>query len=204
MKIISSYYKWLKFSYQSFYLVHLIKNTMKTILLLFLFPILMNDSLLFDFNKKTNSSEWKIIDDGVMGGLSKGKFKIDENGNGVFFGAVSTENYGGFSSVSHQMKTKDISKFSKVSIRLKGDGKNYQFRIKDNANSYYSYINTFKTSGEWETIVLKWSDLYPSFRGQTLNLPNFKGDFLEEIVFLIGNKKNESFELKIDTIELVK
>ena len=29
-------------------------------------------------------------------------------------------------------------------------------------------------------------------------------DFLEEIVFLIGNKKNESFELKIDTIELVK
>ena len=65
MKIISSYYKWLKFSYQSFYLVHLIKNTMKTILLLFLFPILMNDSLLFDFNKKTNSSEWKIIDDGV-------------------------------------------------------------------------------------------------------------------------------------------
>ncbi len=177
---------------------------MKTILLLFLFPILMNEALLFDFNKKTNSSEWKIIDDGVMGGLSNGKFKIDENGNGVFFGSVSTENYGGFSSVRHQMKIKDISKFSKVSIRLKGDGKNYQFRIKDNANFYYSYINTFKTSGEWETIILKWIDLYPSFRGQTLNLPNFKGDYLEEIVFLIGNKKNESFELKIDTIELVK
>jgi hypothetical protein len=46
--------------------------------------------------------------------------------------------------------------------------------------------------------------LYPSFRGQTLDLPNFKGDFLEEIVFLIGNKKNESFELLIDSIELVK
>jgi hypothetical protein len=89
---------------------------MKTILLLFLFPILMNEAMLFDFNKKTNSNEWKIIDDGVMGGLSNGNFKIDENGNGVFFGAVSTENYGGFSSVSHQMKTKDISQFSKVSI----------------------------------------------------------------------------------------
>jgi hypothetical protein len=164
----------------------------------------MNENLLFDFNKETNAKEWQIIDDTVMGGRSYGKFKIDDNGYGLFYGDVSTANNGGFSSVRYQMKTKDISKFSKVSIRLKGDGKNYQFRIKDNSNSYYSYINTFKTSGEWETIILKWSDLYPSFRGQTLDLPNFKGDFLEEIVFLIGNKKNESFELLIDSIELVK
>ena len=164
----------------------------------------MNDALLFDFNESTNHREWKIIDDVVMGGISNGKFKIDENGNGVFFGNVSTENYGGFSSVRYQMKTKNISGFSKVSIRLKGDGKNYQFRIKDDINSYYSYITTFKTSGEWETITLNLNDLYPSFRGQTLNLPNFDSHFLEEIVFLIGNKKDESFELKLDKIELVK
>lgn len=164
----------------------------------------MNDFLLFDFNEKTNPLEWRIIDDVVMGGISDGKFKIDENGNGVFFGNVSTENNGGFSSVRYQMNTKDISGFSKVNIRLKGDGKNYQFRIKDDINSYYSYITTFKTSGEWETVTLNLKDLYPSFRGQTLNLPNFDGKFLEEIVFLIGNKKDESFELKLDKIELIK
>jgi hypothetical protein len=164
----------------------------------------MNDFLLFDFNEKTNPREWRIIDDVVMGGISDGKFKIDENGNGVFFGRVSTENYGGFSSVRYQMKTKDISGFSKVSIRLKGDGKNYQLRIKDDINSYYSYITTFETSGEWETVTLNLKDLYPSFRGQTLNLPNFDGKFIEEIVFLIGNKKDESFQLKLDKIELIK
>ena len=164
----------------------------------------MNESILFDFNKKSNPREWRIIDDVVMGGISDGKFKIDENGNGIFFGRVSTENYGGFSSVRHQMKTKNISDFSKVSIRLKGDGKNYQFRIKDDINSYYSYITTFETSGEWETVTLNLKDLYPSFRGQKLNLPNFDGKFLEEIVFLIGNKKDESFELKLDKIELIK
>jgi len=164
----------------------------------------MNDFLLFDFNDKTNPREWRIIDDVVMGGISNGKFKIDENGNGVFFGNVSTENYGGFSSVRYEMNKRDIRNFSKVSIRLKGDGKNYQFRIKDNINSYYSYITTFKTSGEWENITINLKDLYPSFRGQTLNLPNFDGTFLAEIVFLIGNKKDESFELKLDKIELVK
>jgi NADH dehydrogenase [ubiquinone] 1 alpha subcomplex assembly factor 1 len=177
---------------------------MKLLFLLILFPILMNESLLFDFTNKTNLREWRIIDDGVMGGVSNGKFKIDENGNGVFFGYVSTENNGGFSSVRHQMRTKDLSGFTKVCIRLKGDGKEYQFRIKDDINSYYSYITTFKTSGEWETITIHLKDLYPSFRGQTLKLPNFKGNVLEEMVFLIGNKKNESFELKLDKIELVK
>ena len=177
---------------------------MKFLIILMLAPFFMNDFLLFDFNEKTNPREWRIIDDVVMGGISDGKFKIDENGNGMFFGRVSTENNGGFSSVRYQMKTKDISDFSKVSIRLKGDGKNYQFRIKDDINSYYSYITTFETSGEWETITLNLKDLYPSFRGQTLNLPNFDGKFLEEIVFLIGNKKDESFELKLDKIELVK
>lgn len=177
---------------------------MKYLLILILTPFFMNDSILFDFNQNTNPREWRIIDDVVMGGISDGKFKIDENGNGVFFGRVSTENYGGFSSVRYQMKTKDVSSFSKVNIRLKGDGKNYQFRIKDDINTYYSYITTFETSGEWETITLNLKDLYPSFRGQTLNLPNFDGKFLEEIVFLIGNKKDESFELKLDKIELVK
>jgi hypothetical protein len=177
---------------------------MKYLLIVLLSSLFMNDFLLFDFNEKTNPSEWRIIDDVVMGGISNGKFKIDENENGVFFGNVSTENYGGFSSVRYQMKTKNISSFSKVSIRLKGDGKNYQFRIKDDINSYYSYITTFETSGNWETIILNLNDLYPSFRGQTLNLPNFNGSSLEEIVFLIGNKKDESFELKLDKIELLK
>jgi NADH dehydrogenase [ubiquinone] 1 alpha subcomplex assembly factor 1 len=143
----------------------------------------MNEALLFDFNKNTNAKEWRIIDDTVMGGRSYGKFKMDDAGNGVFYGDVSTANNGGFSSVRYQMNRKAIGNYNKVAIRLKGDGKEYQFRIKDDVNSYYSYITTFKTSGEWETVTINLNDLYPSFRGQTLNFPNYKGDFLEEIVF---------------------
>jgi hypothetical protein len=35
-----------------------------------------------------------------------------------------------------------------------------------------------------------------------LDLPNFSEDHIEEIVFLIGNKKAESFKLLIDNIAL--
>jgi len=170
--------------------------------LIFTYLLIMNTSLIYDFNKNSSPKDWRTIDDGVMGGLSQGKFSIDADGNGVFEGAVSLENNGGFSSVRYQSDKIKVTKVSKVRIRLKGDGKEYQFRIKDKTSSYYSYITTFKTSGNWETITIQLSDLYPSFRGRTLDLPNFKSDSFQEIVFLIGNKKNESFQLLLDKIEL--
>lgn len=162
---------------------------------------LMQTQLVFDFDHNTTIENWKIVDDVVMGGRSNGRFSIDKDGNGVFGGNVSLENNGGFSSVQYPLNMK-ASKDSKVFIRLKGDGKDYQFRIKSNRNTYYSYITSFKTSGDWETIVINLKDLYPSFRGQVMNMPNFTGNSIEEIVFLISNKKNESFSLLLDKIEI--
>jgi hypothetical protein len=164
--------------------------------------LLMKSQLIFDFNHNANITDWKIVDDVVMGGRSNGQFKIDSDGNGIFSGDVSVENNGGFSSVRYQFEKINTTKESKVIIRLKGDGKEYQFRIKNNRNTYYSYITNFKTSGDWENIIINLKDLYPSFRGQTMNIPNFAGNSIEEIVFLIGNKKNESFTLVLDKIEI--
>ncbi|MFT5755283.1 MAG: NADH dehydrogenase [ubiquinone] 1 alpha subcomplex assembly factor 1 [Flavobacterium sp.] len=171
-------------------------------ILIVLLIAFMNTTIIYDFNKDSSKNDWRIIDDGVMGGESQGKFYIDTDGNGVFEGTISLENNGGFSSLRYQFDKINTKKDSKIKIRLKGDGKEYQFRIKDKYNSYYSYITTFKTSGEWQTVEIKLSDLYPSFRGRKLDLPNFESDSFEEVVFLIGNKKNESFQLLLDKIEL--
>jgi hypothetical protein len=162
----------------------------------------MNTISIYDFSKNSKVSDWIIIDDVVMGGRSNGQFSIDEDGNGVFSGTVSTENYGGFSSVRYQFDKINTVSDSKISIRLKGDGKEYQIRIKDKISKYYSYITTFKTNGNWQEISINMKDLYPSFRGQNFDLPNYNSNSFEELVFLIGNKKNESFQLVIDKIEL--
>ena len=42
--------------------------------------------------------------------------------------------------------------------------------------------------------------MYPSFRGRKLDMNNFSDDYFEQITFLVGNKKNESFRLLIDNI----
>ena len=164
--------------------------------------LLMNTELIYNFSVKSNPSDWRIIDDGVMGGESQGKFNIDEKGHGVFEGTISLENNGGFSSVRYQFDKLNVSATSTICLFLKGDKKEYQFRIKDKKDSYYSYITTFKTSGEWQEIEIPLKDLYPSVRGRKLSMANFSGSSFEEIVFLIGNKKNESFKLMIDKIEL--
>jgi hypothetical protein len=44
--------------------------------------------------------------------------------------------------------------------------------------------------------------MYPQFRGRKLRMPNFNEPQLEEIGFLIANKKNEQFKLEIASIEL--
>ena len=173
---------------------------MKTAFIITIIQLTITQTI-YNFTKDSPPKDWLIVDDVVMGGVSSGQFKINEAGNGLFSGYVSTENNGGFSSVRHYCNHK-TQKNKMVVIRLKGDGKTYQLRIKDKRYQYYSYINTFKTSGEWETIKIELQSLYPSFRGLQLNLPNFEADTIEEVAFLIGNKKNEKFALELDKIEL--
>ena len=177
---------------------------MNRIQLLFTFLLFMNtsDTIIFDFTKETNLSSWRIVDDGVMGGRSQGSFLMNTKGNAVFSGTISLDNYGGFSSVRYPFKEKDIAAYSQVVLRVKGDGKSYQFRIKEKRSDYYSYITTFQTTKEWQTVTLEMKDMYPAFRGRTLNTGNLKPNTIEEVAILVGNKKAEEFRLEIDIISL--
>ena len=163
---------------------------------------LLANMVIFDFDASTEPNAWRVVDDGVMGGLSAGNFEVDKNGNGRFFGTVSLENNGGFSSLRHQFASTKTSNFTKVILRVKGDGKNYQFRLKKSSSDYYSYVYTFSTTGKWETIEIPFEKFYPSFRGMTLDMPNYTPSQLQEVTFLIANKVAEDFAIEIDRIEL--
>ena len=103
----------------------------------------MDSNIIFDFDKNCDIKNWIIVDDVVMGGKSSGTFKLSTEGYGVFEGSVSLENNGGFSSVRYQFEKTLIQESTKIILKLKGDGKQYQFRIKRNTGDYYSYISPF-------------------------------------------------------------
>lgn len=164
--------------------------------------MITNPIVLFNFDTKSKIDRWRIVDDGVMGGVSSSKFYLNNEGKGEFKGSVSTENNGGFCSVQYYFKPITIQGSKLFSIRLKGDGKRYQFRAKSKISNGYSYIYEFKTNGNWQTIEIPFDEMQASFRGRMLDLPNYEGIELEEIAFLIGNKKDENFKLEIDGIEI--
>ena len=109
--------------------------------------------------KLTNQSQqWIFITDQVMGGVSTGKF-IVENIDGVkcyrMTGDVSTKNNGGFIQIRAKLSPEINSKdYNGVYVKVYGNKKNYNLHLRTGLTlapwQYYSY--TFATSKNWTEI----------------------------------------------------
>ena len=163
----------------------------------------MSQNIIYNFDSNSDLKKWVIVNDDVMGGISSSNLIVEKDGNGVFQGRISTAYNGGFSSLRFNCKKISVKDNTHFKIKIKGDGKDYQFRIKSNRDDYHSYIISFKTSGEWETVIIPIKAMYASFRGRKLDMKNFNSDYFEQITFLFGNKKDENFKLLIDNIILI-
>tara|TARA_B100000683_G_C12509812_1_gene560311 strand:- start:10437 stop:10973 length:537 start_codon:yes stop_codon:yes gene_type:complete len=168
------------------------------ILIIFSMKNLYSQNLI-EFNTQRDIENWVIVNDDVMGGLSKSNFYYS-NKHAIFKGEISLENNGGFASVRGNIDKIDVSPVKKINLVIEGDKKNYQLRIKKNKEDYYSYIHNFKTTGKNEIISIELSNFIPYFRGRRLNKENFSHNQIEQISFLIGNKNEENFKLKIKKI----
>lgn len=157
---------------------------------------------IYSFTSQTTVGDWRIVNDGVMGGISKSSLLLTNSGQGKFSGHVSLANNGGFTSIQLNKKIGLTAENKFILLKVKGDGKRYEFRIKAKTSQNASYVHPFSTTGEWELIKLPLAQFYPQFFGRVLDSPNFNFQTIEQLSFLIANKKEEDFELFIDFIEL--
>lgn len=177
---------------------------MKYLLLLLTVSLFNKSNMdeIYNFSIDINVKEWRVVNDGVMGGVSSSSLRLSAAGHGQFSGHVSLANNGGFASM-HWNKSIELTQDKKyIVLRVKGDGKAYEFRLKGAVSQSESYVHPFATSTEWETIKLPIAAFYPQFRGRKLDRPNFNFETIEQISFLIANKQEEDFELLIDWIGL--
>ena len=164
----------------------------------------LSNPILVDLSEESDVRRWNVVDDGVMGGRSNGDFRWNADGYGMFYGTVSLENNGGFSSVRYIMNRASVEEYSAIKLTIKGDGKRYQFRVKRNRMDPHSYMHYFNTTGEWQEVVIPMNAMKPTYRGMMLRIPNYRGKSLHEMGFLVGNKRAEAFNLQIQKIELIK
>jgi len=108
-------------------------HKMLTLPLLFLMGsfVMADDTpqTLFNFTGADAAKEWQTVNDGVMGGVSQGKFKITDQKTLEFFGTLSLENNGGFASVRTRAKKLGLEKGDTLVARVRGDGREYLLNI---------------------------------------------------------------------------
>lgn len=160
-------------------------------------------SIIFNFNEETDANQWMAVNDNVMGGVSKGNMLIDENNNLLFFGSLSFENNGGFSSIRTLPKDFEIQGYTGIKIRVKGDGRIYQFRISnDRTFDGVAFKQDFKTiNNVWMEIDLPFASFLPTFRGRILtNVKPVSAAEIRQMGFLIADKKEGNFNLLVSNI----
>lgn len=160
------------------------------------------DVVLFDFTT-VKISDWQIVNDGVMGGISTSSFQVT-NGTAVFRGDVSLENNGGFASVRTLPARFELDEASTFLLRVRGDGRRYKFTARmDSSFDGPVYQHVFSTTqGEWEEIRLPLKNFAPSFRGRSLpGEPPLSASQITSVGFLISDKQAGPFQLEIAWIK---
>ncbi len=158
---------------------------------------------IINFDGSPQEPRWVAVNDGVMGGLSRGG-PVVADGQLQFSGELSLANNGGFSSVRSIDRDFDLSGASAVLLRVRGDGRRYQLRLATDASyrgiavSYGAEFNT--TDGQWTEVRLPLDSLKPTVRGSALQGPPMNPAQVREIGLLIGDKREGRFALTVDWI----
>lgn len=167
---------------------------------------LISGASLFEFQKANEIDSWRIVNDGVMGGLSESKIAWNEKDKTcIFSGNVSMENNGGFASVRTIPQNFAKGDFKKIKLRVKGDGKTYKFRMRNSSRfDGIAYSLDFETEKDkWMEIEMEIDNFQPTFRGRVYaEYGKLDPNDLQQIGFLIAGKQEGKFHLEIDWIRV--
>ncbi|MCF7733137.1 MAG: CIA30 family protein [Akkermansiaceae bacterium] len=154
--------------------------------------------------EESEKFDWRIVDDGVMGGLSQGKREISKDGILRFFGTLSLANNGGFSSLRTEAVKLDLSGAEGVMLRVKGDGRTYQVRLTTDAE-YQSREMSFQAGfptekDKWTEVKVPFGRFVGTWRGMELPDKTLDPAKILRLGLQLADKKEGAFELRVDWI----
>ena len=161
--------------------------------------------VLFDFSSKDSAKDWLAVNDSVMGGVSRGEFRIIDAKTLEFFGSISLANNGGFASVRCRPRLFDLREGDVLIARVRGDGREYSFNLYvARPQVAFSYRFKFRTKAdEWIEIRSPLDKFEATSFGQPLaNAGLMNPQELRGMGFLLGDKTSGPFRLEVQWIKV--
>ena len=175
----------------------------------FLMQALAEKSLqpLLDFVGPDAAQKWQAVNDGVMGGVSEGRFKITADKTMEFSGRLSLENNGGFASVRTKLTNFDIHGGDTLVVRVKGDGREYVLNIYTKSRrvafSYRAPLPT--TKDEWTEASVPLDEFIPtSFGNRVQGLGPVEPDQINSLGFMLSDKQPGPFKLEVEWMKITR
>lgn len=169
--------------------------------------VMANDipSPLFEFTGPDAAKDWQNVNDGVMGGVSEGKFKITDGKTLEFFGKLSLENNGGFASVRTKPMKLKLEKGDALVAKLRGDGREYLLNLYVNkpltAFSYRATVQTKKD--EWIEVKIPLDKCEATSFGRVVkDAGPVEPKEINGVGFMLSDKKSGPFKLEIESIKV--
>jgi NADH dehydrogenase [ubiquinone] 1 alpha subcomplex assembly factor 1 len=160
-----------------------------------------------DFAGPDTAQKWQAVNDGVMGGVSDGRFKITEEKTLEFFGTLSLENNGGFASVRTKPTELGIKAGDTLVVRVKGDGREYVLNIytksRRMAFSYRAPLPT--TKDEWTEVEIPLADFIPTaFGRQVQGMGPVEPSQINGLGFMLSDKKPGKFQMQVEWVKVAR
>ena len=161
---------------------------------------------LFEFQKPEVDKQWQTVNDGVMGGVSDGQFRITDQKTMEFFGTLSLENNGGFTSVRSRPKPLDLRTGDTIVARVRGDGREYTLNLYvPRRRVAFSYRATFKTKqGEWIEVRVPLDRFEATSFGRVVAGESLTPSEVNSLGILLGDKQAGPFRLEIEWLKVIK
>lgn len=126
--------------------------------------------------------DWRLVTDGVMGGLSRGAVSMKETDGErcvCLRGRVRTENNGGFLQISANLPTSGSTEYTRYTgliLRLRGNGQTYDVHLKtsDLTSPWQSYRHSFRASSRWTEVRFPFAEFKPHRTSAPLKLSELK------------------------------
>lgn len=154
-----------------------------------------------DFDKNQAAGTWTSVNDGVMGGLSKGAPKVSKQHNLIFKGVISLENNGGFSSIRTQGKTMDLSAYDGIEIKVKGDGRMYYFTTRSSGRRMLAFWSPIQPpKDEWTVIRIPFDSFYATYMGKKIPAMRLNIKKITSVGLMLYDKKAGPFAIEAECI----